>query len=195
MDKKYLYTLLALFILLNALLFFEYKSLKDSSIDNLALIQYRANSYLANSTAIVNGQEVLTNYFDHIEYWFSSGETDNVFLFFTSNIDCSNCITETLEQLTGIDNNLQDKILILYENVSTRGVNFESFFNTIDPSFKKSELEFVDDFNTIGLDQFPLLILYNREEKSILDAYQPEPGNELLLNAFVNRANYFLKSK
>lgn len=195
MDKKYLYTLLALFILLNALLLFEYKSLKDSSIDNLALIQYRANSYLANSIAIVNGQEVLTNYLDHIEYWFDSEEADNVFLFFTSNIDCSNCITETLEQLTGIDNNFQDNILILYENVSTRGVNFESFFNTIAPSFKKSELEFVDDFNTIGLDQFPILILYNREENYIIDAYQPEPGNELLLNAFVNRANSFLKSR
>lgn len=190
-----MYFSLFVFLGLNIYVLREYSTIKEKykeEVNGGWLNEYRANSYKISNRLMTNNEFLENKIPDTVRTRIRNKNL--VYLVYTTNEDCSNCILDTLNEIGSIDKAMNKRIVLFYEKTSNTGINFSSFFDANKLDYSKYSLSFTEEFIVNEINQFPLFILYSPKENDVLEVFQPEPNNYEFLEAFIKRVRFHLES-
>ncbi len=183
MPKNYLWGIIIFLTIVNGFSFYKQKKINDNAkevIYDSSLDNYIAATFKNTNRVILFGENIVKSLPK------KKNDSKINFYFLFRDIDCTNCITETWEMIEGlVKNTYLTESNINYYFYSDNVIDLPTLLEYNNLNIKQED---IIDFNyeKILLESditiSPLLIVTNFG--SVIDAYQPEPGNLVTRDAF-----------
>jgi DNA polymerase III alpha subunit (gram-positive type) len=195
-KKKYgLYFALGILLLINVYILFKYQSLGTDYIaeqQNNKQQEYRSKSY-SISNKILSSSEISQKIISKKQLHKIINNWPVQFVVFSTNNDCTNCITDTISALRDNIPSLDKKLIFAYQNVNKKSYKYLNFLDSNNYDFKSIEINVKELFSTYDIDQFPIFVMVHSTDNNLLEVYQPEPNYNQALSAFIKRVSFHNK--
>jgi hypothetical protein len=107
--------------------------------------------------------------------------------FFFRNSDCSSCITETYGGTKKLKEYSQINRVNLYYTSNGDIPSYDDVINYSNITLPVKKVDYDKLMNNIGVTTTPFLSITKANSPKVIDAYQPEPGNLVMKQAFFEK--------